>query len=285
MCHLMNRNQLPITLLGCATHLMWALVSIFFVCSEIEYYIVTDALRYWCIQVWTHWDPFLSKLKRCSGACGGSWSMNVQMDKHLEKKCWLFVKDLSSLSCVLQMYIHYLSFLYFLSVLCINSMSDQYALQYAIIIEKDRINIALKRGILQWDVLRNFQELVWSISQQHYKGIEDRIGRDLERLPCIPFLSNYTQVFLDNSGYLLNFLFDRAIVIVALLLTQAADTILLVKSCKMYLSWCKEMYLTRGTYSELKQELTIVSMVKTSFDSMKYMYCCVILKVNITRLW
>lgn len=46
MRHLMNRKKMPITLWGHATHLMWTLVAIFFACSKIQYYVVTDALRY-----------------------------------------------------------------------------------------------------------------------------------------------------------------------------------------------------------------------------------------------
>lgn len=81
--------------------------------------------------------------------------MNVQMDKYLEKKSSLFIKDLSSLGCVLQIHIRYLSFLYFLLVLCINFISVEYALHY----REEYTTVALKREIIHWDDLRIFQEL------------------------------------------------------------------------------------------------------------------------------
>lgn len=69
--------------------------------------------------------------------------MNVQMDKHLETKSWLFVKDLIFEACPAN--VHALPiFLYFLSVLYMYLTSTQYALHY----HRERINIALKRGIL-----------------------------------------------------------------------------------------------------------------------------------------
>lgn len=55
MCHLMNRNQLPITLWGHALHLMWALVCIFVLCM-----LLTSWYMIPC--VWTHRDPFLNKM-------------------------------------------------------------------------------------------------------------------------------------------------------------------------------------------------------------------------------
>lgn len=130
---------------------MWALVSILVLC-------MLHTSSYMIAHVWTHRDPFLNKIWWGSG---GSWCVNVQMDKYLEKKSWLFIKDLSSLGCVLQIHTHYVSFLYFLSVLCINFISTKYALHY-----RERCtNVALKREIIYWDGLRMFQEL--ATSQRH----------------------------------------------------------------------------------------------------------------------
>lgn len=55
MCHLINRNQLPIILRGHAIHLMWALVCIFVLCM-----LLTSWYMIPC--VWTHRDPFLNKM-------------------------------------------------------------------------------------------------------------------------------------------------------------------------------------------------------------------------------
>lgn len=100
-------------------------------------------------------------LKKVWWGSGGSWCVNVQMDKYLEKKSWLFVKDLSSSECVLQKHIHCLSVLYFLSVLCINFISTEYTLHY----RERHTNVALKREIIHWNGLRIFQEL--ATSQRH----------------------------------------------------------------------------------------------------------------------
>lgn len=149
MCQLKNRNQLPVKLQGHAIHLMRALVSIFVLC-------MLHTSWYMIAHVWTHRDPFLNQ--KLWWGSGGSWGVNVQTEKYLEKKSWLFVKDFSSLGCVLQVHIHYLSFLYFLSVLCINFISTEYALHY----RERYTNIALKREIIHWDGPRIFQEFASS---------------------------------------------------------------------------------------------------------------------------
>lgn len=81
----------------------------------------------------------------------------MHMDKHLEKKRWLFVRDELYGMCSANAHPFPVSFVYFLSVLPVTGMSTQYALRY----HRERENkYSSEKKDTSLEVLRHFQELV-----------------------------------------------------------------------------------------------------------------------------